>query len=466
MSAERAAAAGRSRHRIGLRTRVTAAFALGSLLLAAGLAVLTYELARGYLVRQRERSLLSQTYANARLVKNSLRTPAPDIPRLLGSVELPAGSNPLLLRRGTWFGASVAVGPDSIPLALREAISEGDAARQRFTLQGVPQLAVGIPLPAVEGAYFEVFPLTELDRTMTVLRNSLAAAAMATIVAGAVVGRWVTRRVLAPVAEVSAAAAAVAGGRLDVRLDEDGDPDLTGMAVSFNRMTDALQARIQRDARFASDVSHELRSPLTTLAAALQVVVARQDEMPERARRGLDLLSGEVARFERLVGDLLEISRIDAGIDDLVFEDVSLGEFVLHAVRSPATGVVPVEIEADVGHAVVRADKRRLERVVANLLDNARRHGGGVSRVSVERSDGWVRVAVEDSGEGVPLGDRDRIFERFARGEAAGRRDESDGTGLGLSLVREHVRLHGGRVWVEDAPAGGARFVVQLPVRP
>ena len=466
MSTERAAVAGRSRHRIGLRTRVTAAFALGSLLLAAGLAILTYELARGYLVRQRERSLLSQTYANARLVKNSLRTPAPDIPRLLGSVELPAGSNPLLLRRGTWFGASVAVGPDSIPLALREAISEGDAARQRFTLQGVPQLAVGIPLPAVEGAYFEVFPLTELDRTMTVLRNSLAAAAMATIVAGAVVGRWVTRRVLAPVAEVSAAAAAVAGGRLDVRLDEDGDPDLTGMAVSFNRMTDALQARIQRDARFASDVSHELRSPLTTLAAALQVVVARQDEMPERARRGLDLLSGEVARFERLVGDLLEISRIDAGIDDLVFEDVSLGEFVLHAVRSPAAGVVPVEIEADVGHAVVRADKRRLERVVANLLDNARRHGGGVSRVSVERSDGWVRVAVEDSGEGVPLGDRDRIFERFARGEAAGRRGESDGTGLGLSLVREHVRLHGGRVWVEDAPAGGARFVVQLPVRP
>ncbi len=466
MSTDRAEAAGRPRHRIGLRTRVTAAFALGSLLLAAGLAILTYELARSYLVRQRERSLLSQTYANARLVKNSLRTPAPDIPRLLGSVELPAGSNPLLLRRGTWFGASVAVGPDSIPLALREAISEGDAARQRFTLQGVPQLAVGIPLPAVEGAYFEVFPLTELDRTMAVLRNSLAAAAMATIVAGAVVGRWVTRRVLAPVAEVSAAAAAVAGGRLDVRLDEDGDPDLTGMAVSFNRMTDALQARIQRDARFASDVSHELRSPLTTLAAALQVVVARQDEMPERARRGLDLLSDEVARFERLVGDLLEISRIDAGIDDLVFEDVSLGEFVLHAVRSPAASVVPVEIEADVGHAVVRADKRRLERVVANLLDNARRHGGGVSRVSVERSDGWVRVAVEDSGEGVPLGDRDRIFERFARGEAAGRRDESDGTGLGLSLVREHVRLHGGRVWVEDAPAGGARFVVQLPVRP
>jgi len=440
-----------------------AAFAVGSLFLSAGLAGLTYQLTRGYLIRQRERSLLSQTYANARLVNSALRSPAPDIPRLLESVELPAGSNPLLLRRGAWFGASVAVGPEAIPSGLREAVMEGDAARQRFALQGVPRLVVGIPLPAVGGAYFEIFPLIELDRTLTVLRNSLAAAAVATIVAGATVGRLVTRRVLAPVAQVSAAAAAVAGGRLDVRLDEGGDPDLVGMAVSFNHMTDALQARIQRDARFASDVSHELRSPLTTLAAALQVVTSRREDMPERAQRGLDLLSGEVARFERLVEDLLEISRIDAGVAEIALEDVVLAEFVLHAVRSGPAGVVPVEIEANVGRAVVQADKRRLERVVANLLDNAARHGGGVRRVSVERSDAWARIAVEDSGPGVAPGDRERIFERFARGGAAGRRDEGDGTGLGLSLVREHVRLHGGSVWVEEAKGGGARFVVQLP---
>ena len=237
------------------------------------------------------------------------------------------------------------------------------------------------------------------------------------------------------------------------------------MAVSFNRMTDALQARIQRDARFASDVSHELRSPLTTLAAALQVVVARREEMPERARCGLDLLSEEVARFERLVEDLLEMSRIDAGVEELVLEEVSLSEFVLHAVRLGGGDVVPVDIGADVGRSVVEADKRRLERVVANLIDNARRHGDGVRRVSVEQGDGWVQVAVEDSGAGVPEAERDRIFERFARGQAAGRRGESDGTGLGLSLVREHVRLHGGRVWVEDAQGGGARFVVRLPAR-
>ncbi|MDQ6726821.1 MAG: sensor histidine kinase [Actinomycetota bacterium] len=101
---------------------------------------------------------------------------------------------------------------------------------------------------------------------------------------------------------------------------------------------------------------------------------------------------------------------------------------------------------------------------MANLVDNARLHGGGVRRVGVEQSSGWARIVVEDSGPGVAAGDRERIFERFARGGAAGRRSESDGTGLGLSLVREHVRLHQGRVWVEDADAGGARFVVELPV--
>ncbi len=331
---------------IGLRTRVTTAFALGALLLSLGFAVLTYQLSRTYLLRQRETSVLRQTYANASLVKSALRSPEPDIPRLLASVELPAGSSPLVLHHGSWFGASVAVGPEAIPAALRRTVTAGEVARQRYVRQGVPQLVVGIPLAAVDGAYFEVFPLSELDRTLAVLRNSLTAAAVATTLAGATVGRWASRRVLAPVADVAAAAVAVAGGRLDVRLDEGGDPDLSSMAVAFNRMTDALQARIQRDARFASDVSHELRSPLTTLAAALQVMSARRADMPQRARDGLDLLTEEVARFETLVEDLLEISRIDAGVAELTYDDVVLAEFVLHAVKSPGRPVIPIEMGA------------------------------------------------------------------------------------------------------------------------
>ncbi len=451
--------------RVSLRTRVTLAFAVGALLLSAGLATLTYELSRSYLARQRETSALRQTYANARLVRAAMATDA-SIPELLASVQSPDRSSPVLRYRGGWYQAASGLGPKSLPRAMIAIVGAGGAARQRLRVGGTPQIVVGIPLPAVDGAYFEIFQLVELDRTLRILLNSLIAAALVTTVAGAGMGWWASRRVLSPVAAVSAAAAAVASGRFDVRLEESGDPELSRMAASFNSMTEALLARIQRDARFASDVSHELRSPLTTLAAALEVVSSRRDEMPERARLGLDLLGDEIGRFERLVENLLEISRIDAGVEELVVEDVVLGQFVREALRAHRPGVSPpaVELGDRAAATVVRADKRRLERVLANLVDNADRYGGGVARVVVEGEDGWAGFAVEDAGPGVSPEERDRVFERFFRGRAAGMRGAGEGSGLGLSLVQEHVGLHGGRVWVEDREGGGARFVVRLPV--
>ena len=450
--------------RVSLRTRVTLAFAVGALVLSAGLATLTYELARSYLVRQRETSGLRQTYANARLVRTALSADGPDIAGLLGSVQSPDRSSPILRYRGGWYKASAGLGLEALPPAMLRTIGAGTPARQRVQAGGMPYLVVGIPLPAVDGAYFDIFQLVELDRTLRILLNSSIAAALVPTVAGATIGWWASRRVLSPVAAVSAAAAAVASGRFDVRLEESGDPELSRMASSFNQMNEALLARIRRDARFASDVSHELRSPLTTLAAALEVVSSRRDEMPERARLGLDLLAAEIGRFERLVENLLEISRIDAGVEELVVEDVVLGQFVREAVRTGRERAPNVELQDGAGETVVRADKRRLERVLANLVDNAERHGGGVARVVVERDDGWAGFAVEDSGAGVPTEERDRVFERFFRGRAAGMRGAGEGSGLGLSLVREHVGLHGGRVWVEDREGGGARFVVRLPV--
>jgi two-component system, OmpR family, sensor histidine kinase MtrB len=447
--------------RVSLRTRVTLAFAVGALLLSAGLSVLTYGLARSYLVRQRETSGLRQTYANARLVRTALASPDVDIPRLLTSVQQPARSSPILRHEGAWYRTAEGAGYDVLPPAMLTIVGAGTAARQRIALDGVPQLVVGIPMPAVGGAYFEVYQLIELDRTLSILLNSSIAAALVTTVAGATIGWWASRRLLSPVAAVSAAAAAVASGRFDVRLEESGDPELSRMAASFNQMTEALLVRIRRDARFASDVSHELRSPLTTLAAALEVVSARRDEMPERARIGLDLLEGEIGRFERLVENLLEISRLDAGVEELVLEDIVLGQFVREAVRDPSRAV---ELQPGAAETVVRADKRRLERILVNLAENADRHGGGLVRVVVEREDDWAGFAVEDSGPGVPAEERDKVFERFFRGRAAGMRGAGEGSGLGLSLVREHVGLHGGRVWVEDRDGGGARFVVRLPV--
>jgi signal transduction histidine kinase len=127
---------------------------------------------------------------------------------------------------------------------------------------------------------------------------------------------------------------------------------------------------------------------------------------------------------------------------------------------------VPVDVDAALAGVVVHADKRRIVRVIANLLDNAAKYGGGATSVGLRRVEDGVQIAIEDRGPGVPEEDRALIFERFSRGASAGRRGSSDGVGLGLALVAEHVNLHGGRVWVEDRADGdeGARFIVQLPV--
>jgi signal transduction histidine kinase len=247
----------------------------------------------------------------------------------------------------------------------------------------------------------------------------------------------------------------------------DDDADLGALVNSFNDMARALQERIERDARFASDVSHELRSPLTTLAASVGVLEGRRDELPERAQAALDLLVADVARFSAMVEDLLEISRFEAGAVRLQLDEVRISELVCNAVDS-SHPTVEVEIEADAADAVVQADKRRMSRVLANLLDNAGRYGGGATSVRVGLDGGadTVQIIVEDDGPGIAEEDRERVFDRFARGSTeAGRRGTGEGVGLGLALVREHVNLHGGRVWVEGRDQGsGARVIVELPV--
>ncbi len=456
----------RRRRRMGLRRRVVAAFGCGALALSAGLALMTYQLVRAYLLDQRERSVVSRTYVTASLVNNQLLSPEPDIPHVLSSLVHPAGSHPVLLHDGRWFAVSLEVGQDDIPGGLREQASAGTPTRQFFHLRGTPHLAVGVPLPGGTGALFEVSSLEELDRTLGAVRNALGAAAAVTTLAGAAGGVWAGRRLLRPVADAARAAATVASGTLDVRLASTGDPDLDTLAHAFNAMTSALGERIERDARFASAVSHELRSPLTTLATSVEVLRTRRDELPERPRAALDLLAADVNRFQRLVEDLLEMSRIGAGTAEVSLEAVRPEELAAHALRSAKASRVPVHLDPSASHMLIHVDKRRMERVIVNLVENAETHGGGTVRVAIEAHDGRLRLAVEDAGPGVAPEDRGRVFEPFVRGRAAGRRGGAHGTGLGLSLVAEHVRLHGGRVWVQDRPGGGARFVVELPAAP
>lgn len=307
-----------------------------------------------------------------------------------------------------------------------------------------------------------------IAETLGSVRASLILATVITVLVGLMLGIVSSERVVRPLAGAADAARAIAEGRLDTRLEPTDDPDLNTLTDSFNDMVARLQDRVERDARFASDVSHELRSPLMTLAASVEVMVSRRDELPERGQAALDLLVADVARFSGLVEDLLEISRYDAGAVRLTRDELQIGELVQQAVLASSMPRSVIHLDERCRTTRIQGDRRRLARVVANLIDNARTHGGGTATVHVLPADdsaGHVWIAVEDSGEGVSDGDSERIFERFSRGAGASKRGTSEGAGLGLALVREHVRLHGGRVWVESRRDAitGARFVVELP---
>lgn len=456
----------RLRQRLGLRARITLTFAIGALLLSALLSGTTWALTRENLLNQREDSATVVVYQNAGIVQQRVGDSDTDNQALLSSLSTPLGSRPILFNGIEYVSLTPEFGRDALPASLRDTVVAGQPARMRYELRGEMQLAVGIPIPSAGVAYFEIVSLSDLEDTLGALGVSLLGASLVTTLAGAALGWWASRRAVRPLTGVSTAAMALAAGHLDTRLEASEDPDLRPIAASFNDMAQALQDRIERDARFASDVSHELRSPLMTLAASIEVMNNQRDDLPDRARAALDLMVADIDRFQQLVEDLLEISRFDAGVVRLELEEVHLAELVMQAVSHSTDVDVPVELDAELAGVVVQADKRRIVRVIANLIDNAAKYGGGATSVSLRRADDGVQIAVEDRGEGVPEEDRDLIFDRFNRGTAAGRRGSSVGVGLGLALVAEHVNLHGGKVWVEGRGDGdeGARFVVQLPV--
>jgi signal transduction histidine kinase len=446
------------------RVRARAAIASGliSLTLAGALTGLSYALVRRSLVRSREQVSVTQTYSDARLVRNRLRLESPDVMQAIQSVQ--AGANTrIVVRLGTsWFGSALGTGRDSIPPLLRQGVESNRAGHQTLRIGGAPTVVTGVAIPAVDASFYEFHDLSDIDATLGSLSLRLIVAGAVAALVAAGLGILSSAQVLSPLRGMAEVAHRIAGGDLESRLDDGGDADIAPLVHAFNEMLDHLRDRIDRESRFASDVSHELRGPLAVLSSAVDVVNRRRAELPEGAVLAMTALEEQVRSFNQLVLDLLEISRFDAGAAELDIRRTDVVALVRTALEDRAGGPGP-EALADRGPVIADVDPRRFHQVVTNLLDNAANYGGGATGVSVRRDEGEVVVMVDDAGPGVPEPERAAIFERFRRGAAADRPGAPRGTGLGLALVAEHVRLHGGSVAVEDSPAGGARFVVRVP---
>lgn len=455
--------------RIGLRNRILLLFGTGALILAAVLSFTTYGLTRSNLVQQREAASINQAVINARRVQIDL-TIAPE--DLDAAVDQVGTSLRALYKDGQWATSSPQFTERNIPQELLDrVINDRVAAEMIVPYRNGQALIIGIPLPSADASYFELDNLRDIRDALQTLQVALAVAALLTTLVGVGFGLFASRRAVRPLANAASAARAIADGKLDTRLETTDDPDLMALTESFNEMAGALQQRMDRDARFTSDVSHELRSPLMTLAASVEVMQSRREEMSERTQAALDLLTSDVARFQGLVEDLLEISRFDAGAIRLVLEPLALVEFVRQAVAASSLPRTEVVILDGFDDATILGDRRRLARVLANLLDNARIHSGGTPSVLLQRapeSPDRAWIVVEDDGDGLIEGEELAIFERFSRGGTAGRRAGQEGAGLGLALALEHVTMHGGRIWARNRQDGirGARFTVELTIAP
>ncbi|MFS8477977.1 MAG: HAMP domain-containing sensor histidine kinase [Micromonosporaceae bacterium] len=443
--------------RYTLRARVIAGFTGGALLLSTSMALISYQLTRSSLLGGRERATVRAAYLDAAVVRAGLAAEQPDLLEILRSLDTGENRRVVLRRNGEWYSRTAGV-PSAVPPALQEMVEQGRAGVQLVRADGRPAVVVGVPLSS-STALYEVDSLRELDQTLRVLGLVLTLVAVVTAGAGASLGWYASRYVLRPIRSVARAAQEISAGDFSTRLDPAAEPDLAPLTSSFNHMVDQLSERMARDRRFAADVSHELRSPLQTLAAAASVLTRRKEHLDERSATAANLVVLEVARFQSLVNDLVELARSDLPASRGV---VDVAELAREVCRSRG---VPEDLVEVVDDVPVRwhVDRRRLKQVLGNLLDNAAKHGGGALAVRLGRAGDVCYLEVDDEGPGVSPEDKEVIFDRFVRGRSARARRDDDGAGLGLALVAQHAAAHGGRVLALDRPGGGARFRVELP---
>jgi len=354
---------------------------------------------------------------------------------------------------------------ERLPPDMRAEVDRGQLTYAWLDVDGEPSLVVG-GRPAAGGpAFYFVHNVKGVQDAVDQLRLALILGAAVLLLVALAAVRLIVRGVLAPVVEAGRIAERIERGDLAARVPVTSRDEFGTWAERFNRMTGVLADTIGRleaaqnqNRRFVADVSHELRTPVAALVAEASIVGEHLDELPPESRRAAELLVADVRRLRDLVEELMELSRFDASAEEVALEPVDLVRLIraVIAARQPTATFVPPA--PSVGF---ETDPRRLDRILANLLDNAREHAGA-SDVTVElesRPDELV-LAVADRGPGVPEDRLERIFERFSKLDAS---RTGGSSGLGLAIAAEHAALLGGRLQAMNRDGGGLRLELVLP---
>lgn len=435
----------------GIRVRTTAAA-----LVAVGIALLLGSVAMAGFV---ERSLMSaeadHAEGQAQQLARRAFTDGSAIP-----VSLPDDEYVQVLDARTVVASSANV-------AGSEALATPNPS-QRVRLETVPFtdgpfIAVGVPMKTPAGARTVVVGRS-IDNAVEARKTVVRAQIFGVPVLFAVIGvvTWgIVGRALRPVDQMRDEVDRISSRELQRRVPSPaGDDEIGRLATTMNRMLDRLERGQERQRRFVSDASHELRSPVASIRQHAEV--ATEHPAATTVAELAEVTLEETARMQRLVDDLLLLARLDEGAHPVANDEVDLDD-VLLAEAGRIRGATSLHVDTQgVSAGRVRGDRGHLERLVRNVTENAARHANERTAVALSEHNGHVLLSVDDDGPGIPEEERQRVFERFVRLDGA--RDRSTGgTGLGLSIVREVASGHGGTVTLRESALGGVRVEVRFP---
>ncbi|CAN5483011.1 HAMP domain-containing sensor histidine kinase [soil metagenome] len=355
--------------------------------------------------------------------------------------------------------------PSRLSPELRALVESGEIGYQFAALDGEPVLFIGARRPDIGPDFYFEYSAAEVDRALTELRRVLLGAGLGVAALGALVAGLIARTVARPIRAAASGAHRMAEGDLEVRLAERGGDEIGALAVAFNEMAGSLQQKIAeleesraRERRFVADVSHELRTPLTALVNEAAILAPHLGALPAEPRLVGEMLVGDVGRLRRLVEELLEVSRLDTAVQPPETAAIDLDAFLAAVIaeRNPEASLTVA------GEHRITVDRIGLERVVANLLDNARTHAPGAA-VAVDASvdEAELVLTVTDAGPGVPEAVLPYLFDRFYMVDPARR----GGTGLGLAIAARHATRMGAALTARGGDGGiGMVFELRAPV--
>ncbi|WGD37644.1 HAMP domain-containing sensor histidine kinase [Lysinibacter sp. HNR] len=456
----------------GLRSRFILAFICVTVVSVGTAAWASGASTTSSLLALREQQLASEFASRIEAVTPRLRYPPDE--NTLEQIAISVGGTVTVSFRDRVF----TTGSTELSLSddLRRAVSSGErVVIQRTTTPNEENLLLGTPvmLTAPNGVRrpsgVEVYTIRSLNDVQNQIDQTVQAALLTTAFAvplSGILALLVTRRVLRPIRDLRDTARQLASGDLNARSFPTGSDELTELTQTINDMANSIQKsiktmeRMEADARrFAADMSHELRTPLSTLVAVTEVLTDATADMKPEVQESAQLAITETHRLVRLVEDLMEISRFDAGTALLKVELADIIEIIHNCLALRGWGD-QVEVVGPKS-LFCQLDHRRIDVIIANLIGNAIRHGKPPVQVAISTTESTVEVKVIDHGPGFSQEVGSHIFDRFYKADAA--RVRSDGSGLGLAIARENALLHGGTITATSVEHGGAQFLLSLP---